>query len=170
MASRLVWGAALLLLCACARGALAMGSVVVVTRQTQARLGLTYTLVADRVDDAAVLVKMSIAREGKLAALRSVRLRIGPGRPIVAAPLQTTPRRDGSWEVSFQVSPALAEKSWVDLTVPTGGPAYTVYAVELKGYVTARQQREGRGGAGPDGPAPPLFASSATTTVQAQPA
>jgi hypothetical protein len=117
-----------------------MGSVTAVTKQTQAKLGLNFTLVADRVDDEAVLVRMEIPREGKLKHLRSVSLRIGPGRPLVAATLQTTPGKNGSWVVSFQLCPDLADKCSIDLIVPSDPLPYEVYyAVELKGYVTDRK-------------------------------
>jgi hypothetical protein len=131
----------ILMLCACIQQAFAMGELIVVTKQTQAKLGLKFTLVAERVDKEAVLVQMEVPREGKLKTLRSVSMRIGSGRPIVAATLQTTPGKNGSWVVSFQVSPEMADKCSVDLIVPSegGGMEYLVYAVEIKGYVTARK-------------------------------
>jgi len=124
--------------CACIQHGLAMGEVTAVTKQTQAELGLTFTLVGDRVDDEAVLVRMEVSKEGKLKRLRSVRMRIGPGRPLVAATLQTTPGKDGSWVGSFQLCPELADKCCIDLIVPSDPLSYEVYAVELKGYVTTR--------------------------------
>lgn len=139
MAKKLLWVTMLLMLCACLRHALAMGEVIEVTRETQAQLGLNYTLVAEKVDEEAVLVSMEIPRKGKLKNLRSVSMRIGPGRPIVAATLQTTPGKNGSWGVAFQVSPELADKCSVDLIVPSELRSYVVYAVELKGYVKARK-------------------------------
>jgi len=140
MAKKLIWATTILMLCASVQQAFAMGELIVVTKQTQARLGLKFTLVAERVDKEAVLVQMEVPREGKLKTLRSVSMRIGPGRPIVAATLQTTPGKNGAWVVSFQVSPEMADKCSVDLVVPTGGGIeYVVYAVELKGYVTARK-------------------------------
>ena len=141
MARKLFWVTVMLLVCACAciQHASAMGSLIEVTKETQAKLGLNYTLVADRVDDEAVLVRMEIPRTGKLKTLRSVSMRIGSGRPLVAATLQTTPGKNGSWVVSFQVSPDLADKCSIDLIVPSDGLTYEVYAVEVKGYVTARK-------------------------------
>ena len=126
----------LLLLCACVKPALAMGELITVTKETQAQLGLNYTLVAERIDTQAVLVQMEIPRTGKLKNIRSVSMRIGEGRPIVAAALQTTPGKNGSWIVSFQVSPDLAEKCSIDLIIPSAMRTYEVYAVELKGYMT----------------------------------
>jgi hypothetical protein len=82
---------------------------------------------------------MEIPRQGKLRDLRSVSMRIGPGRPVVAATLQTTPGKNGSWVVSFQVSPELADKCSVDLIVPQSGRTYVVYAVALKGYITDKK-------------------------------
>ena len=140
MAKKLVWLMAALLLLARPPQALAMGSLITVTKETQSKLGLNYTLVADRADAEAVLVRMEIPRKGKLKTLRSVSMRIGTGRPRVSATLQTTPGKDGSWVVSFQLAPALTEECWVDLIVPSDEPmSYEVYAVELKGYVTDRK-------------------------------
>lgn len=139
MNRKIVLAAMVLTLCATFRYATAMGSVVEVTRETQATLGLKYTLEADRVDDQAVLVKMEIQRSGKLKNVRSVSISIGAGRPEVAATLQTTPGKTGSWVVGFQVSPTMADKCSVDLTVPEAGRTYVVYAVALKGYVTNKK-------------------------------
>ena len=139
MAKKLVWVTMGLLLCACVQHAFAMGEVVSVTKETQARLGLHFTLVAERVDAEAVLVRMEIPRKGKLKNLRSVNMRIGSGRPLIDATLQTTPGKEGSWVVSFQLSPDLADKCSVDLIGPYEGLSYVVYAVELKGYVTVRK-------------------------------
>lgn len=142
MAKKFIWATAILMLCACIQQAFAMGELIVVTKQTQSKLGLKYTLVAERVNKEVVMVQVEIPREGKLKELRTVSMTIGQGsgRPIVAATLQTTPGKKGSWVVSFQVSPEMADKCSVDLVVPTGGGMeYVVYAVELKGYVTARK-------------------------------
>ncbi len=138
MAKKVAWITVTLMICACIQHAFAMGAVISVTKQTQAKLGLNFKLVAERVDAEAVLVRMEIPRKGKLKGLRSVNLRIGSGRPLVAATLQTTPGENGSWIVSFQVAPDLADKSSVDLVGPYEGLSYVVYAVELKGYVTDR--------------------------------
>ena len=119
--------------------ALALGNVVTVTKQTQDKIGLTYSLKAGRVDDEAVLVQMEIPRTGKLKDLRSVSMRIGPGRPEVSAVLQTNAGKDGAWVVNFQLSPAMADKCSVDLNTPISGRTYVIYAVELKEYVTKRK-------------------------------
>ena len=141
MVKKFVWVAFTLVFCACLQHAFAMGELMVVTKETQAKLGLKYTLVAARVDDEAVLVQIEIPRKGKLKTLRSVSMRIGNGRPKVAATLQTTTGKNGSWTAAFQVSPDLAESCYIDLVVPSpqSGMEYVVYAVELKGYVKARK-------------------------------
>lgn len=139
MAKKVLCVTILLMLCACIQRASAMGEVVSVTKETQLKLGLDFTLDAERVDAEAVLVRMEIQRTGKLKNLRSVSMRIGSGRPLVAATLQTTPGKKGSWVVTFQVSPELADKCSVDLIVPVAGRTYLVYAVELKGYVKDRK-------------------------------
>ncbi len=138
MSRRFVSTAIMLMLCTCIQSAFALGIVVIVTKETQAKLGLDYKLVAERVDAEAVLVRMEIPRTGKLKDITGVRMRIGPGRPIVAATLQTTTSKDGVWVVSFQLSPALAEKCSIDLVGPMKDRSYGVYSIELKGYVTAR--------------------------------
>jgi hypothetical protein len=134
-----MWVALTLMFCICIQSAFAMGEVISVTKQTQAKLGLEFTLVAERVDAEAVLVQIEIPKKGKVKDVRSVSLRIGPGRPEVAATLQTRPGQNGSLVASFQVSPALAEKSSVDLVLPIRGRTYEVYAIELKGYVVERK-------------------------------
>jgi hypothetical protein len=142
MAKRFVWIMMVLMLCACLQQVFAMGEVAVVTRETQAKLGLNFTLVAERVDSEAVLVRMEIPRKGKLKNLRSVSMRIGSGRPLVSAPLQTSPGKNGSWVVTFQVAPAMAEKCSIDLNTPYDPPSlrsYLIYSVALKGYVTDRK-------------------------------
>ncbi|MCX6381886.1 MAG: hypothetical protein NT023_20820 [Armatimonadetes bacterium] len=141
MVKKFVWVAFTLVFCACLQHAFAMGELMIVTKETQAKLGLKYTLVADRVDDEAVLVSIEIPRKGKLKTLRSVSMRIGNGRPKVSAVLQTTAGKSGAWTAAFQVSPDLAESCYIDLIVPSpqSGMEYVVYAVELKGYVKARK-------------------------------
>ncbi|HLK58173.1 MAG TPA: hypothetical protein VKU00_16520 [Chthonomonadaceae bacterium] len=139
MAKKCVWIAMILVLCACIQQSFAMGELIEVTKENQAELGLNYTLVADRVDAEAVLVSMEIPRKGKLKDLRSVSMRVGSGRPLVAAPLQTSPGKDGSWVITFQLAPNLADKCSVDLIVPVSGRTYVVYAVQLKGYVKDRK-------------------------------
>ena len=119
-----------------------MGELILVTKQTQAKLGLKYTLTAERVNKEVVMVHVEIPREGKLKELRSVSMTIGQGSgsPMLHAALQTTPGKNGSWSATFQLSPELADKCSVDLLVPNvGGVEYVVYAVQLKGYVTARK-------------------------------
>lgn len=139
MARKFVWVTIMLIVCAYIPRAFAMGSLQVVTKETQVKLGLNYTLIAERVDAEAVLVHMEIPREGKLKNLRSVSMRIGPGRPLVAVTLQTTPGKNSSWIVSFQLSPDLADKCSIELIDPSSRRTYVVYAVELKGYVTDRK-------------------------------
>ena len=140
MGKKAVWVTIVLILCACIQQAFAMGELVVVTKATQAKLGLNFTLVAERVDAEAVLVRIEVPRAGKLKTLRNIGMSIGQGRPIVAATLQTTTGKDGSWIANFQVSPEMADKCSIDLLVPdVSGDEYLVYAVQLKGYVTDRK-------------------------------
>ena len=125
-----------------------LGFVIAVTKQTQAREGLSYTLEARRVSPEVVMVTMEIPREGKLKDVRSVTMEIRPHlpktngpvsySPLVSAILQTTEAKKGVWTVSFQLAAELAERCSVNLLIP-GGPGrkgYFYYAVELKEYIT----------------------------------
>ena len=132
----------LMMLCLCVQHTSAMSEGIFVTKETQAQLGLNYTLAADRVDDKAVLVRMEIPTKGKLKDLKRVNMTIGQGRPLVSAALQTTPGKNGCLVVSFRLSPDLADKCSIDLvtTRPTAILSNEFfYAVELKGYVTVRK-------------------------------
>jgi hypothetical protein len=60
MRKRFVWIMLLLMWCACLQEAFALGEVVSVTKQTQAKLGLNFTLAAERVDNETVLVRIEI--------------------------------------------------------------------------------------------------------------
>ena len=127
-----------------------LGYIIKVTKQTQAKEGLNYTLVADRVSPEAVLVSMEIPREGKLRSVRSVTMNIRPllppshsgpisYSPLVSATLQTTESKKGVWSVSFQLASELAERCSVNLLIPEGPREYFYYAVEIKEYITDRQ-------------------------------
>ena len=126
-----------------------LGYFIRVTKQTQAKEGLNYTLEARRVSPEVVMVTMEIPREGKLKDVRSVTMNIRPHlpktngpvsySPMVAATLQTTEGKKGVWSVSFQLASELAERCSVDLLIPKGPRGYFYYAVELKEYITDRQ-------------------------------
>jgi hypothetical protein len=125
-----------------------LGYVIKVTKQTQAKEGLNYTLEARRVSPEAVLVSMEIPREGKLKDVRSVTMSIRPHlpptngpvsySPLVSATLQTTESKSGVWSVSFQLSSELADRCSVNLLIPDGPGrrGYFYYAVEIKEYIT----------------------------------
>ena len=127
-----------------------LGYIIKVTKQTQAKEGLNFTLVANRVSPEAVLVSMEIPREGKLKDMSRVTLSIRPllppsrsgpvsYSPLVSAPLLTTESKKGVWSVSFQLASELAERCSIDLLIPKGSREYFYYAVELKEYITDRQ-------------------------------
>lgn len=129
-----------------------LGFIISVTKQTQAREGLRYTLEARRVSPEVVMVTMEIPREGKLKDVRSATMSIRPNlppssgpvsySPLVSALLQTTEDKKGVWTVSFQLAPELAERCSVDLLIPRGPVRdYFYYAVELKGYITDASSR-----------------------------
>jgi hypothetical protein len=125
-----------------------LGYVIRVTKQTQAKEGLNYTLEARRVSPEAVLVSMEIPREGKLKDMSRVTMSIRPllpnsrsgpisYSPLVSAPLLVTVVKNGVWSVSFQLASELAERCSVDLLIPKTFE-YFSYAVELKEYITDR--------------------------------
>ena len=121
--------------------------LIAVTKETQAKIGVEFTLTATRVSETAVLVEMEIPRKGKLRNLKDVSLDIGdyhPGvssSPLLAANLQTTPGKNNSLIVSFQLSPELADKCSIRLgpLEPAVAMSWEYYAVMLKGYVTTRR-------------------------------
>ena len=128
-----------------------LGYVIRVTKQTQAKEGLNYTLEAKRVSPEAVLVSMEIPREGKLKDMSRVTMSIRPllpnsrsgpvsYSPLVSAPLLTTESKKGVWSVSFQLASELAERCSVDLLIPKAFE-YFYYAVELKEYITDASSR-----------------------------
>lgn len=122
-----------------------LGGLVPVTKATQAKEGLNFTLTAERLSKEVVMVRIDVPREGKLKELRSVGMSLGKtkafesGSPALSAPLKTTTGTNGSWSVSFQLSAELADRCAIDLNVPQGPMYYVIYAVELKGYVTDRK-------------------------------
>ena len=121
--------------------------LIAVTKETQARLGVEFTLTATRVSETAVIVQMEVPRKGKLRELKEVALDIGDyrpgssGSPLVSANLQTTPGKNGALVVSFQISPELAEKCSIRLgpLYPAVAMSWEYYAVMLKGYITERK-------------------------------
>ena len=141
MAKKSVWIVIALLFFAFPSRALAMSEIIAVTKETQAKQGLKFTLSAIRVSDTAVLVRIEIPRAGNLKTLKGVNLYIGKGNgsPFVSAALQTTPDKNGSLIASFQLSPELADKGCIELV--TISPTATLsnalyYSVVLKGYIT----------------------------------
>lgn len=145
MSRKFVCLTVLLLFCASLKIAFAMGEVIIVTKATQAKQGLKYTLTAERVSKDVVLVHMEIPREGKLKDFRSVSISIGKqkplenGSPLLSAPLQTRTGEGGSRTVSFQLASDLADRCSIDVYMPYEALSYDVYAIELKGYVTDRK-------------------------------
>lgn len=139
MAKKLALAAVLLILCVSLPNSLALGGLVYVTKETQKELQLDFTLQAEKVDAEAVIVRMEVRKTGKLAKLRHISLDIGSGRPMVHAILQTSKGKDASESVTFQVSPELAQKTYIGLNVPSATRSYTIYSVELKGYIVNKQ-------------------------------
>src|SRR5258708_4400947 len=96
--------------------AFALGELMLVTKENQARIGVKFTLSAARVSDTSVAVQMEIPKEGKLKDLKKVTMDIGdykPGvatSPMVSANLETKPGKNGSLLVSFYLSPEMADK------------------------------------------------------------
>jgi hypothetical protein len=128
-------------LCLGIQQAIAMGSLVRVTKKNQADNGLKFTLTAEKLNAEVVSVQIVIPSEGKLKNVRSVSISLGSGNgsPQLHAPLQVTPDKSGAVTGMFQLSPELAEKCSIDLVTPMTGRTYTVYSIELKGYVVERK-------------------------------
>ena len=147
MAKKSVWVLLALLALAPLPNASAMSELISVTKATQAKVGVRFTLSAVRVSETAVLVRMEIPKEGKLKNIKRISLDIGtypPGvmtSPQVSADLETTSGKNGALIVSFQLSPEMAEKCSLRLSPldPAVPMSYEYYSVELKGYVTDRK-------------------------------
>jgi hypothetical protein len=152
MANKFVWVLIALMSFADIPHTRAMGTLVTVTKETQAKLGVEFTLSAVRVSDTAVLVRMEIPKTGKLKELQRVTLDIGsdrpgvPASPLVSADLQTAPGKHGSLVVSFQLSPEMANQCSIRLgpLAPAIPMSYEYYSVELKGYVTDNKSAQNR--------------------------
>ena len=118
----------------------ALSTSQTVTKETQAREGLDFSLSAVRESDEAVIVRMEIPKKGKLQNLQKVRMVISEGKSILLwSNLEITTTEDGASVVSFQISPDLADKCSISLVTESSktGPANEfAYAVELKGYIT----------------------------------
>lgn len=153
MTKKFLWLLIVLILFAQIPPAFALSELIAVTKETQAELGVPFTLSAVRVSETAVLVRMEIPRTGKLKDLQRVTLDIGtypPGvatSPLVSADLATTPGKNGSLVVSFQLSPEMADKCSIRLgpLAPAIPMSSEYYSVELSGFVTdnkAAQHRE----------------------------
>ena len=127
--------------------AFAMHEVIVVTKATQIKMGVKFTLTAQRVSDTAIIVRMEIPKEGKLKELKRVTLDIGdykpgaPSSPWVSVDLHTSPGKNGSLIVSFQLSPEMADKCSIDLGPldPAIPESLVYYSVQFKGYITKRK-------------------------------
>ena len=123
----------------------AMSSLILVTKQNQAEVGVKFQLSAERVSDTSVIVKMQVPRAGTLKELKRVSMDIGdykPGistSPMLYADLQTTQGKDGSLTVSFQLSPQMAEKCSILLGPLTPAkPTREYYSVSLQSFVTTK--------------------------------
>src|SRR5579872_6507095 len=97
MARKLIWILIALMSFMRIPPAFAMSELILVTKATQGKLGVDFTLSAVRVSDSAVLIRMEIPKKGKLKDLKRVTMDIGtyvPGvasSPVVSADLETTP-------------------------------------------------------------------------------
>ena len=121
----------------------ALGVFTVVTRETQEKEGLVYTLSAVRVSPDVVMVNLEIPNQGKLRDIKRIGLQIGGGNgsPELYASLNTTSDKKDTWAVSFQLSPALANKTdlWLGPTLLSRPMLSHHYAVQLKGYIMERK-------------------------------
>lgn len=135
---------AVIALSVCAPSVFALRGVMLVTKDTQAKLGLVFTLIAEKKSEDVVIIDMEIPRKGKLKSLHSVDLNLGTpsGYPAISAPLQTKTGKNGAWLVRLQLSPEMAEKCSLDLSAdapPTAGVEGIVYSVAIKTYIAAKK-------------------------------
>jgi hypothetical protein len=104
--------------------ALMMGQVV--TKQTQSHYGLKFALSAIKESSEAVVVQMTVPKEGK-----QILLQTG---------IETRSDASGATIISFQISPDLADKYHLNLFTEISHGYATYFSVELKGYVTGKKQ------------------------------
>ena len=120
----------------------ALGVFTVVTKETQAKEGLVYTLSAVRVSNEVVMVELEIPNEGKLRDIKRVALELGGGNgsPELYVPLNTASEKKDTWAVSFQLSPAFANKAslWLGPTLLSRPTLSHHYALQLSTYLTER--------------------------------
>ena len=120
----------------------ARGLGKVVTKATQKEFELEYDLSAVR-EPEAVIISMTISKDGKLRDLRQVRLSILADNKknfLIRAPLEMS-ELDGRVRVSAQLDPELAANASLDLVVEEGRSEY-YYAVSVAGYITDRNDEK----------------------------
>lgn len=120
----------------------ALGVFTVVTKESQAKEGLVYTLTAKKVSPEVVMVDLEIPLREKLQGLRSAQLQLGSGNgsPELAVRLDTSTSKEGVWTIHLQLSPALASKAsiWLGPTLLSRPMLSHHYALQLSGYITER--------------------------------
>lgn len=105
-----------------------------VTQETQAKLGLNFSLSAVKESKEAILVRLVAPRKGKLQSLTHVRLSIRDGHKILLlSPLEAKVEGD-SVVTGFQISPDLIDRSYIELVTETGR-SETFFMVKIKDYV-----------------------------------
>jgi len=120
----------------------ARGLGKLVTKATQKELELEYELSAIR-EPEAVIVSMTITKDGKLKDLRQVRLSIlaeNQKNYLILAPLEMS-QIEGRVRVSAQLDPELAGKATLELVVEEGRSEF-YYAVRINDYITERNNKE----------------------------
>lgn len=123
--------------------ATALGVVTVVTKETQAKEGLEFTLNAVRVSDKVVMVQMEIPNKGNLRDLEAVHLWVGKDdTPELYTPLEMKRGKDNQISVTFQLSPEMASRAdiWLGPTVLSQPTLRHHYVVRLPGYITDRKK------------------------------
>jgi hypothetical protein len=113
-----------------------------VTKATQKELGLEFELSATREPDA-VIVRMTVPKNGKLKDLRQVRLSILAENQkdfLVLAPLDMR-AENGGLRVSAQLAPEFAAKATLDLVVEEGRRE-SFYSVKVADYIMERNNKE----------------------------
>lgn len=136
-----------IILCLISLTASGIGVGDLITKDTQEKMGVNFTLTAVRESAGSVLVKLVAPKEAKLANLSKVRLTIqkeGDKHFLLWANLETTTDESGKIVSGFQISPELAEQSFIELVVETskpGKPAFErFYHVRVKDYIVDKKK------------------------------
>lgn len=115
-----------------------------VTKHTQAKQGLDFTLSAQRDAEGEVQVKLEVPHTGKLEHVVRVELWImseDPRKPVLVATLKPYDHEDSVTRVFLRLQSNLAEKAQLILIRKTEEDP-TGYAIALRSYIQDRKPRD----------------------------